>query len=150
MLLTNAEGLAAWRYTPGLALRHPFLHRPVVEFCLQLPLHLRTDVFWPKPVLRGAMKGILPEALRMRSSGSVLAPRIQWSFRHEARQLLSILRNGVLAGLGYIEPRKIENALTSFDVFRTGTASYLYALLSLETWLSVKSGRWSAIAQTAR
>jgi asparagine synthase (glutamine-hydrolysing) len=143
MLNASAEGLSVWRFSPGLDMRHPFLHKPLVELCLQLPLHLRTDVHWPKPILRSAMKGILPDEVRLRAGGSLLAPIIQWAFRREQPQLVRLLRHSILADLGCIEPRHVENALKSFEVYRSGAASFLYALLALETWLSAKTGRWS-------
>jgi asparagine synthase (glutamine-hydrolysing) len=138
-----AEGLAAWRFTPGYAMAHPLLDRQVVEFCLKLPLTLKTDVYWSKPALRGAMKGILPESVRRRAGGSVLSPLIQEGFRTEQRKLLRLLRDPILAELGCIEPARVREALTSFDVYRTGAGSYLYSLLSMETWLAKKTGRWS-------
>jgi hypothetical protein len=142
-LASVAEGLSAWRFTPDYVMAHPLLDRRVVEFCLKLPLKLRTDVYWSKPALRGAMKGILPETVRRRAGGSVLAPLIQEAFRKEQPKLLRLLKNPILADLGCIEPDRVRDALTSFDVYRTGAGSYLYALLSMETWLANKTGRWS-------
>jgi asparagine synthase (glutamine-hydrolysing) len=144
MLAAVGEGLSNWRYMPGLEMRHPLLHRPLVEFCLRLPLELKTDVYWSKPVLRGAGKGVLPEKVRARAGGSILAPRILWAFRHEQQQLRGLLRSPILADLGCVEPGTVRGRLDSFDVYKSGESSYLYALLSLETWLSAKSGRWSA------
>lgn len=136
-----AARVSNWLYSPGVQIRHPLLHQPLVEFCLRLPYRLRTDVYWSKPVLRTAMKGILPEGIRKRATKTILAPRMYWAFRHEREQLHRLLMNPVLAELGCIEPGEVRRTLDSFDLYGNGEASFLYALLSLETWLSAKSGR---------
>jgi asparagine synthase (glutamine-hydrolysing) len=148
-LSSVAARISNWLYSPGVDVRHPLLHQPLVEFCLRLPYPLRTDVYWSKPVLRTAMKGILPEKVRTRGSKTILAPRIYWAFRHEREQLQRLLNHSVLADLGCIEPREVRQTLESFDLYGNGEASFLYALLSLETWLSVKSGRWIVDGRTS-
>jgi asparagine synthase (glutamine-hydrolysing) len=145
-----AERLSSWRYGAGVDVRHPLLHLPLVAFSARLPYTLRTDASWSKPVLRAAMNGIVPERIRTRPTESIAAPHIAWAFRHERDQLQRLLTNPILADLGCIEPRAVRQALDAFDRFRLGEASFLYVLLSLETWLSVKSGRWSAGDRTAR
>ncbi|MCC6190075.1 MAG: asparagine synthetase B [Anaerolineales bacterium] len=54
----------------GLELRHPFLDRRLVEFCLGLPSEQRLRDGWARIVQRNAMAGILPEAVRWRRSKS--------------------------------------------------------------------------------
>ncbi len=144
-----AERLSNWLYSPGVEIRHPLFDLPLVEFCLRLPYGLRTDVYWSKPVLRAAMKGILPERVRTRASAGIFAPRIFWAFRHERQLLQRLLLNPVLGDLGCIEPRQVRQALDSFDVYGNGQATPLYVLLSLETWLSAKSGRWTVDERTS-
>ena len=136
-----AERLSQWHYAPDYEIRHPLLDLPLVEHCLRLPFDFRTDVYWSKPVLRTAMKGVLPDKVRMRGSSGINAPRVFWALRHERELLRTLLREPVLADLGCIEPRAIAKSLESFDVFKNGEATFLYVLLSLETWLSIKSGR---------
>jgi asparagine synthase (glutamine-hydrolysing) len=144
-----AERLSQWHYAPDYEIRHPLLDLPLVEHCLQLPFDFRTDVYWSKPVLRTAMKNVLPDKVRMRGSSGIIAPRVFWALRQERGLLNTILREPILADLGCIEPREIVKSLESFDVFKNGEATFLYALLSLETWLSIKSGR-RIVGLTAR
>ena len=44
--------------------RHPFFDKRLVEFCLALPWHQKIRKGWPKAILRQAMTGIIPEAVR--------------------------------------------------------------------------------------
>ncbi len=54
----------------GLELRHPFLDRRLIEFCLGLPSEQRLRDGWSRLIQRHAMAGILPEAVRWRRSKS--------------------------------------------------------------------------------
>lgn len=51
----------------GLEIRYPFLYRPLVEYCLQVPLWLKERNGQDKWFHRQAMKGLLPEMIRQRS-----------------------------------------------------------------------------------
>ena len=56
------------RYTAQAAIeeRHPFYDLRLIEFCFSIPETQRTSNNYIKYVLRNAMKGILPENIRMR------------------------------------------------------------------------------------
>jgi asparagine synthase (glutamine-hydrolysing) len=131
----------AWHPLPGVDVRHPFLTVGLVEFIQTLPYRFRTNAFWSKPVLRFAMKGILPEPIRTRRTKGTLEPRICWSFARERRLLTQLLTNSTLADLGCIEPRAAIEALNGWANGRGQDALFLYSMLSLETWLARLSGR---------
>jgi len=52
----------------GLEERHPFLDRRIAEFALAIPEEQRWRGRYPKYVLRQAMKGLLPESVRTRTT----------------------------------------------------------------------------------
>jgi asparagine synthase (glutamine-hydrolysing) len=52
----------------GLEERHPFLDRRIAEFALAIPEEQRWRGRYPKYVLRQAMKGLLPERIRTRTT----------------------------------------------------------------------------------
>lgn len=54
----------------GLELRHPFLDRRLMEYCLGLPSEQRLRDGWNRLIQRNAMAGILPEAVRWRRTKS--------------------------------------------------------------------------------
>jgi asparagine synthase (glutamine-hydrolysing) len=56
----------------GLELRHPYRDRRLVEYVLTLPAHQLYNHGQYKHVLRTAMQGILPEAIRTRSRPTTL------------------------------------------------------------------------------
>ena len=77
--------------------RHPFLDRRVVDFCLTLPGEQKLRGGWPKAILRRAMDGRLPDAVRWRPGKEHLG----WMF---TRELLAEAREEV--------PAMIERNLT--------------------------------------
>jgi asparagine synthase (glutamine-hydrolysing) len=133
--------LPAWFDLPGIKTRHPFLYLPLVEFCLRLSYRLRTDACQSKPVLRAAMNGVLPEKVRQRFTKGMLDPRICWALGKERQQLSRLLAGSVLADLGCIEPKRALAEVDSHATGVGGNAGFLYPMLSLETWLSTRSGR---------
>ena len=140
------SSLEGWRKTAGLEVRHPFLSLPLVQFCLSLDHSLRTNYRRPKPVLRFAMRGIVPAAVLERvTKGSLVLPRVCWALTFERQRIAAMLRNSVLADVGAIEPQKL---LADVDASARGlgTARHVYFALSLETWLSVKAGRSDSFA----
>jgi asparagine synthase (glutamine-hydrolysing) len=60
--------------------RVPFLFHPLVEYLFKLPMSAKIDGKWTKYVLREAMKGVLPEKIRMRRSKlGFPAPSEEWA-----------------------------------------------------------------------
>jgi asparagine synthase (glutamine-hydrolysing) len=135
-------GTSTWCASRGIQLRHPYLYQPLMKFCVGLPYVLRTDIYQSKPVLRAAMRSILPERVRQRrSKGGQLEPRICRGFAKERPSLVRLLKRSVLADYGVIEPARVLAAIDKAAAGMLDAVGYLYAMLSLEMWLSMRSGR---------
>lgn len=64
----NAAGL-------GLEVRHPFMDKRLLEFCVALPSNQRLRDGWPRMIQRRAMAGVVPDAVRWRAGKArVTAP----------------------------------------------------------------------------
>ncbi|HEX6133733.1 MAG TPA: asparagine synthase-related protein [Longimicrobiales bacterium] len=139
--------LERWPYGPEVEMRYPFLYRPLVEHSLQLPARQRVRPNERKWVLRHAMRDVLPERVRTRSTKGGIDARILWSLRREQPRLDALLRDPILAQLGCIDPAALRTAV---DDARRGLPVHniqLFSALSLETWLAVRNGAWSAAPQ---
>jgi asparagine synthase (glutamine-hydrolysing) len=124
-------------------MRHPLMDQRLVRFVLGLPASMRTDTYRTKPLLRAAMRGILPESVRLRTTkGSILTAHLCGSFARERRRLAQLLTSPVLGDVGVIEPRELLDAVDRAATGRRQDVGLIYAALALETWLSVRSGRW--------
>jgi asparagine synthase (glutamine-hydrolysing) len=130
-----------------LELRHPYLHRPLVELALRLSPEMCVQPHARKWILREAMRGILPEMVRTRVGKSGLDGLHAWSVAHEHERMGRMLRDPMLAQLGVIDRAALSRVL---DDVRSGRASHeawrdgINSTLEVEMWLQLRSGRWAA------
>jgi hypothetical protein len=123
--------------------RCPFFYRPLIEFSLQLPVLFRTRHRAHKWILREAMRGILPEKVRTRTGKGGADGRIDWSLTHETERIQWLLKDPIIAQLGWVDRRKLQQGVTDAlggDEFLRGA---VLRALGLETWLRVRSGQWT-------
>jgi len=93
----------------GLEPRHPFLDRRLVELCTALPGEQKLGGGWPKAVLRRAMAGRLPEAVRWRPGKEHLG----WSFTTAVLRAAQARVEGELEGgaeliAPYVDATKLQ------------------------------------------
>ncbi|MBV1879674.1 MAG: hypothetical protein KUG79_18670 [Pseudomonadales bacterium] len=67
----------------GIEPRHPLLDKRLIEFCLNLPWHLKVNQGWRKWILRQSMQGHLPNAIIWRKT----KPHLGWQFTQKWMQL---------------------------------------------------------------
>jgi asparagine synthase (glutamine-hydrolysing) len=119
----------------GLEARTPYLDYRLVEFAATLPSRVKCG--WglrPKSILRRATRGILPDAIRLRTKAGFNIPKGQW-FRREQR---TFVENHLLdAGptiLAVFEQTEIERIVREH---MNGTADHshkIWGLLCLSLW----------------
>jgi asparagine synthase (glutamine-hydrolysing) len=136
----------------ALDVRHPLLYRPLVEFALRLPYQIRSRPYAHRWILREAMRGILPDAVRTRIGKPDTSDVILWSFKTSQARLRGLVETPILADLGLIDPDKLRAA---FESSSTPTASLaqrtsLFPTLAIEAWLQIRSGRWPRPSHLSR
>jgi asparagine synthase (glutamine-hydrolysing) len=137
-------------FLEGMEMRYPFLHRPLAEFCLRLPVSERIRPGWSKWVLREALRGILPEEVRTRRSKGGIDGRILWALQREAPRLRWLLDDPRLAQAGWVDAAGLRAAVEHARQGRVENLPHLLSTLSLETWLRVRAGDWTALETEAR
>lgn len=142
-----ASWMPSWFALDGISIAHPFLDVRLFEFCFQLPWHLKTSAGLSKPVLRRAMRGLLPEDVRLRPSKGTIDARLAWALVRERDYLNSLMRQSIMAGLGWIEPAQVLKSIDTCTSGKSNLGGYLLWLFSLEMWLSARSGRQRAEQQ---
>jgi asparagine synthase (glutamine-hydrolysing) len=133
--------------------RHPYLFRPLVELALRLPPESCVRPHQRKWVLREAMRGILPEAVRTRVGKGNGGGFSAWGLQHEASLVSQLTRDSVLAELGIVSEAKLRRAITTFGQDDSDVGAWAQGTLNVELWLRVRSGRWGseiAVAQPNR
>ncbi|HEV2147949.1 MAG TPA: asparagine synthase-related protein [Longimicrobiaceae bacterium] len=132
-------------FEDGLEVRYPFLHRPLVEHSLRLPPPLRIRPGIGKHVLREAMRGTLPEEVRMRRGKGWIDARLLWALNRERVRLDELLRDSEIARRGWVRADALRAATEAARQGEVRNLTFLLCSLSLETWLAVRSGRWAAL-----
>lgn len=130
-------------FDEGLEVRYPFLHRPLVEFALSLPVSLKVRPGRQKWVLREAMTDLLPPAIRDRRGKGGIDGRIVWSLSKERALLERLVADSRLAEMGCVDRGRLANGLAAAQAGNVWGVSPLFFTLALETWLAVRDGRWS-------
>jgi asparagine synthase (glutamine-hydrolysing) len=121
----------------GLEPRHPFLDRRVVELCVSLPGEQKLASGWPKAVLRRAMAGKMPEAVRWRCGKEHLG----WTFTQavlcaEQQRLLHCIEEAVVWLAHYVDGVKLT---TDWEAHLEGrdsrSSERIYQAAVLAGWL---------------
>jgi asparagine synthase (glutamine-hydrolysing) len=130
--------------TPTCEIRYPFLYRPLVDFSLTLPRQLIMQPYARKWVLRAAMKGVLPDTVRLRTGKGGGGTRLRWALTHRREVVDNLVTSPILADLGCIRPRVLARAIESIRAGKPRSTLDLFSVLSLEMWLRVRAGQWVA------
>ncbi len=127
----------------GLESRHPFLDVDVVEYALSLPPESAFDPRFSRPTLREAVRGVLPDDVRLRPSKSTFDSVFHESLAgcdlDDARSLLS--QGSQLRA--YVDLDRLLPALLEPPPpgRRMGWAIQLWRFVTAECWLRDQDGR---------
>jgi asparagine synthase (glutamine-hydrolysing) len=122
----------------GLEVRHPFLDRRLAEFVLAIPSEQLIGEGYSKWLLRRAMQGVLPEAIRLRAGKTSFRPYLEWSLRTNAAKarFAELLQSPLSATLNVIDRNELRRALTAFIAGESPeNVGALWFAFSLEAWL---------------
>lgn len=136
-----------------LDVRHPYLHRPLVELALRLAPELCVRPHARKWILREAMRDILPEMVRTRIGKGALDGLNVWSLMRDTRRTDRLLENSILADLGCLDVAALRRVLGDIrrgENHHAGWRDLLGAALDVEMWLRLRSGRWAATDTQSR
>jgi asparagine synthase (glutamine-hydrolysing) len=93
--LTSLEADVLWRddrlaASCGLSAEAPFLDHRLLEYAMRIPPRAQPALFWEKHMLREAMRGVVPESLR-------LTPKIPFFGGVDARFTSRLIYNALMA-----------------------------------------------------
>jgi asparagine synthase (glutamine-hydrolysing) len=114
--------------------RVPYLDRPFFEYSASLPLDRKLRNGWTKYIFREAMRGILPDKIRLRRSKiGFETPEKEWigrDLRESLRQIFSEKRLQANRFYDADAVRTLLNASTLSDY----QVSFIWRVLNLELW----------------
>lgn len=121
----------------SLEARVPLLDHPLVEYGVSLPDHLKVHDGWSKYAIRQVMEGVMPDAVRLRTSKlGFAAPDRRW-LANELRPRVRELLSGGLRCARYVDPAPITRWYESARARSASTEAYLglFRVLALEMWM---------------
>ena len=138
LLYTSLPMLLHWEDRDSMAhsveSRVPFLDYRLVEFVLGLPDDLKIAGAMTKRVLREAMRGVLPEKIRIRTDKIGFATAEEaWVRRESPEAFRAMLRDATEASSGVLSPK----ALDFLDEVIEGRRAFSFA-----PWRMISFGAW--------
>lgn len=133
---------------------YPFLHRPLVEFLMNVPIGQKLRPDETRSLMRRALKDLLPQRILQRRSKGTTGEALCRGLSHEWPNIKPLLEDARLGQRGYVNVAQLVQA---FDRARHGiefNISGLLQALAVEVWLrslehNIKSRRSaSTIAPT--
>ena len=132
----------------GLEPAYPFMDRDLISFVMAIPGEVVNWQGVPKGLFREAMKGVLPEAIRLRRWKADFTEFVNAGTAHEYHEIQSYFESSCLAiEFGYVDGDAVKQALEKMkprvqnpnsDAVPTWRVA---ALVSLELWLQVFFGK---------
>jgi len=120
--------------------RVPMLDYELVQFAINCPPRFKLRDGWTKWILRQALRGTLPEAVRLRRSKLGFAtPQDQWLRQDVRGKMRSVISDSGFRVGRILSQTKMRKQLEDFISNRAGCLNGLEAfrLLNLELWARV-------------
>jgi asparagine synthase (glutamine-hydrolysing) len=129
----------------GLEIALPLLDRDLLAFLMSIPGDAQTRDGVPRALLRDAMRGILPDAIRTRRWKADFGGLVNRGVAADAQVMCEALADSQAVRLGYLDAARLQSELSRLVAGLTAsdnTASWdLADVYGLEVWLRVFFGR---------
>lgn len=133
--LANDLSVGYYLERGAIEVSYPFLHRPLVEFCLGTPLEQKLRPGETRSVLRRAMGGILPPLVARRRGKAGPDSAIVRAFAREWPVLHDLFSDSRAAAHGIIDRDTFLGALTRARYGINIDTPSLLRIISIECWL---------------
>jgi asparagine synthase (glutamine-hydrolysing) len=118
----------------SLECRVPFLDGPLLEYVMSLPAHYKRRGDQTKLILREAMRGVLPDSIRLRKKQGFILPFGRWFEGGLIQFAREVLLDPRSRQRGYFDSAGLERLLTDQRGMDDRTARAIYALITFEFW----------------
>jgi asparagine synthase (glutamine-hydrolysing) len=129
--------------------RVPFLDHRLVEQGMALPAHWKMSDGWNKRVLREAMRGRIPESVRLRRQkfGFPTSSK-RWFAGPLADGMRDIVLNGAAMKSGWFDQPAVARALERHVRGEIDASNLLFNVAQLDAWLDWHAAGWEPAAQS--
>jgi asparagine synthase (glutamine-hydrolysing) len=119
----------------GVRVHAPYLDTAVVRACLSLTAARRASVTTPKPLLRAALTGLVPDEVLSRPTKGAYTADAYEGIRRAAPALTRLLDNPATADVGLVEPEPVRRVLAAAVRGLPTPWGALNQWIALEVWL---------------
>jgi len=145
MLLKFGDSLSM---AQSIESRLPFLDHRLVEFVFGLPAHHKLRGSESKPILREAMRGIVPQRILDRKDKvGFVAPVARWVRNSMDTGIRPLLMSQRCKERGIFDARRVEKILDRQEQLGKGFEKFIFRWVSLELWfrLFVDGGGFAGV-----
>jgi asparagine synthase (glutamine-hydrolysing) len=132
--------------------RVPFLDREVYGLARTLAPHVKMRGLTEKFVLREAMRGVLPEAVRTREKHGMTTPTAEWLLEPLPERLETLLSPPAFERHGLFRADRVQRLVAEYraqGVADRNRAMLIWRVLSLQLWLDLFVDGGSVAGRTA-
>lgn len=131
--------ILAWQYCAHdgscIEVAHPFLHRPLVEMCLSLPLDKLLRDGETRSLCRRALRGLVPERTLRRRDKRGPDEAFQRAIAGQWGTVEGLLEGSRGVARGYLDAAELRDALNQARFGNSPSILPVMRALSLEYWL---------------
>ena len=120
----------------SLEVRAPLLDYELVDFVTRLPVSYKLDGLTGKAILKRAMEGRLPDAIRLRPKKGFGIPVAHWIRDELSGPVRAALDPERLRREGYFDPAEVQRYLSEHQQGRRDHRKVLWTLFMFQSWLS--------------
>ena len=121
----------------------PYLHRPLVEFLLAVPVEQKVRPGAGRSLVRRSLAALVPEKVLKRKGKKGPTDALCRAIAREWPTLKSLFEDPRVCAYGYVDPKQLTKAL---DQLRYGTQKFtfqLFVTIATEFWLRSLEARRS-------
>ena len=123
----------------SLDVRHPFMDKRLIEFCLALPAEQKLDKGWSRIIMRRAMAGILPNEICWRGGKTDMNPNFIYGLLKKSRrdldEVVNDLSETVERFVDSDKLRELHQRLISQRKIKVSDAMTFWKVTTLAYWL---------------
>jgi asparagine synthase (glutamine-hydrolysing) len=124
--------------------RVPFLDHRLAEYAMRLPAHWQMSDGWNKRVQREAMRGRIPDSVRLRRQKfGFPTPAKEWFSGPLAEGMREIVRGGPAMRSGWFDQAELQRAVERQIRGEIDVHNVLVNLAQMDSWLAWHESNWA-------
>jgi asparagine synthase (glutamine-hydrolysing) len=152
MLLSAIRAVASCYYRDRVPTeyRFPFLHRPLVEFLLAIPIEQKLRPGENRSLQRRALKHVLPPAILQRQGKRWSNEALCRTLANHWREVAGLFNEPRVCEYGFVDPRAFGETAKRIQHGLQNVSGELLGVLSIELWLRALESRKSSSLHEVR